>query len=93
MKRLLLIAGLLLAATGAIAEPANYDDDCGGCGGRTQLFDEDGNHIGVAVEVGDRTILYADNGKKVGSMKYIGNKAIYYDARGKRRPGGLKWPR
>jgi hypothetical protein len=88
-SRLLLIAGLVLAATAAGAEdipiprerPLIEDVEVGGV---TQLFDSDGNRIGMAVEVGNTMIFYDTHGKKTGSMKMIGNRAIYSDARGKR---------
>jgi hypothetical protein len=84
MKRLMLAAGLVLAATVAgAAEPVTCDDGCDCCGGRTQLFDTEGDHIGVAIEVGNTTLLYFDNGTR-GSVRFKGNMAIYYDARGKK---------
>jgi hypothetical protein len=56
MKRLLLITAALLALTGGMALAAEP-------GGRTQLFDEDGNHIGVSVESGNKLTIHYDNGK------------------------------
>jgi hypothetical protein len=56
-------------------------------GGVTQLFDEDGNRIGMTVDDGDTTTFYDTKGKKAGSMKMIGGKPIYFNAWGKRTRG------
>jgi hypothetical protein len=62
MKYLLMIAATLLALTGAAAgNPV---------GGRTQLFDEDGKHIGVSVESGNKLSIYYDNGKTASDEFY-----------------------
>jgi hypothetical protein len=50
---------------------------------RTQLFDEDGKHIGVSIERGNTTWLYFDDGT-TGSVRFKGNMAIYYNGRGKK---------
>jgi hypothetical protein len=65
MKRLLLIAAALLAATAAGAEdiPMPRERPIGGV---TQLFDTNGKRVGMAVQIDDNTTIFYDvDGRKV----------------------------
>jgi hypothetical protein len=77
MKTLFAIA-LLLVATAAQAETIT-----------TQLFDESGIRIGMAIQAGKTTTFYDIDGKKTGTAKTVGRRTIYFDTRGKKtnKPG------
>jgi hypothetical protein len=68
----LLVAAMLLAASVAQA---------------TNLFDEQGNRIGMTTETRDVTTFYDTCGRKVGTWRTINGTDHYFDARGKRRNG------
>ncbi|HYJ43631.1 MAG TPA: hypothetical protein VEW06_04155 [Xanthobacteraceae bacterium] len=71
-KTLFVAAAMLLAAT--VAQAMN-------------LFDEEGNRIGMTTETRDVTTFYDVCGDKVGTWRTINGRNYYYDARGKRRNG------
>ena len=66
-------AAMLLAAT--VAQAMN-------------LFDEEGNRIGMTTETRDVTTFYDTCGRKVGTWRTINGTDHYFDARGKRRNRG-----